>query len=713
MDDLYANGVTTNITVILNQSTGRVKLIPMHNWHGTNNMFALATDSYSYVASNRVMLTVDAVFHPSDLDHDGIPDVNDSDDDNDGVNDTFDTLTGNVSYISSNLNSLNLTVNNSNNITSPHGVLNAVLFNGTTPLVNFTWNFTNSSKLKLQNVSVTWGMTSYGYVIVRGIPLNGTSFNKTITLPRVNSSMGYICIKDAEVSSISQVSSGCTASDEVILSCPGTSGNYTCTNTSTLIYVSGLKHSAVVQRASYCGDGTCDSDESCSSCSTDCGACPSYSSGGGGGGGGGSTSLGYVSLNLGANEIKSASFNSEITKVSIASPSPHSNVHLSVSSSVSSVPVLPPGVRAYAIYDVSSTLPNAEISYIEFSFRVDKSWLTNKGLYSSDIFLYHYTTSWEKIIPLVIGEDNNYVYYSANPPSLSLFMIGGEQEQVYTPETSFTPSGTCYDGVMNGNELGVDCGGRCAPCKKESSTGQPETHKEKPPVKETPTPVEKKEEPVKKKESVVKGKNNHAPLIIGIVIILLAGLLIGASSLKSRGSRGNSTVENTNLPEPSNELERFIINMIKKGRGKEEIAGLLMKGGWKDKHFRETLDRIFALKEAGSSDNSITQKDAFIDEELKLPDEEINGIRSFGEECRGRGGTVHIIATASADEYKGINASLDGSEEEKNAYNECLKIAKKRARYLESLLPNHDESEYFVESKKGREGRYYIIRCRD
>lgn len=42
----------------------------------------------------------------------------------------------------------------------------------------------------------------------------------------------------------------------------------------------------------YCGDGTCNSDETCSSCSDDCGACapaPSGgSSGGGGGGGGGS-----------------------------------------------------------------------------------------------------------------------------------------------------------------------------------------------------------------------------------------------------------------------------------------------------------------------------------------------------------------------------------------------------------------------------------------
>ncbi|MCK4589631.1 MAG: FG-GAP repeat protein [Nanoarchaeota archaeon] len=36
----------------------------------------------------------------------------------------------------------------------------------------------------------------------------------------------------------------------------------------------------------YCGDGTCDATESCSSCSADCGTCPPAPTGGGGGGGG-------------------------------------------------------------------------------------------------------------------------------------------------------------------------------------------------------------------------------------------------------------------------------------------------------------------------------------------------------------------------------------------------------------------------------------------
>jgi len=52
--------------------------------------------------------------------------------------------------------------------------------------------------------------------------------------------------------------------------------------------------------APRCGDGTCNSGESCSSCSSDCGQCPSSSSsssGGGGGGGGGGSSASTIRTN--------------------------------------------------------------------------------------------------------------------------------------------------------------------------------------------------------------------------------------------------------------------------------------------------------------------------------------------------------------------------------------------------------------------------------
>ncbi|HOW37143.1 MAG TPA: hypothetical protein PLK34_02755, partial [Candidatus Pacearchaeota archaeon] len=56
----------------------------------------------------------------------------------------------------------------------------------------------------------------------------------------------------------------------------------------------------------YCGDGTCNNGETCSTCSNDCGTCPSSgenenNAGGGGGGGGGGSSSGSTSISVSGN----------------------------------------------------------------------------------------------------------------------------------------------------------------------------------------------------------------------------------------------------------------------------------------------------------------------------------------------------------------------------------------------------------------------------
>jgi C1A family cysteine protease len=54
--------------------------------------------------------------------------------------------------------------------------------------------------------------------------------------------------------------------------------------------LNGCINNSAIENVSFCGDGTCDNNEDCSSCALDCGVCPvpiSAPSGGGGGGGGG------------------------------------------------------------------------------------------------------------------------------------------------------------------------------------------------------------------------------------------------------------------------------------------------------------------------------------------------------------------------------------------------------------------------------------------
>jgi hypothetical protein len=63
---------------------------------------------------------------------------------------------------------------------------------------------------------------------------------------------------------------------------------YKCNDTSGNINSASTTHTFSVLAAPYCGDGSCNNGETCSSCSADCGSCSGGGSHGGGGGGGGS-----------------------------------------------------------------------------------------------------------------------------------------------------------------------------------------------------------------------------------------------------------------------------------------------------------------------------------------------------------------------------------------------------------------------------------------
>ena len=79
---------------------------------------------------------------------------------------------------------------------------------------------------------------------------------------------------------------------------PATGGTYVLTGTITIPLGSTFKNlsnkkasvniivaNGVVVPSPFCGDGSCNNSETCSSCPSDCGSCPVISSGGGGGGG--------------------------------------------------------------------------------------------------------------------------------------------------------------------------------------------------------------------------------------------------------------------------------------------------------------------------------------------------------------------------------------------------------------------------------------------
>ncbi len=219
-----------------------------------------------------------------DTDGDGIPDDEDTDKDNDGIDDTIDFLKGNVSNINNNFANMTLFIDSDFNISKAFNGTKKIEFrNGDRKLLEFDFNFSNNTQLDFTNLSVLNASNStIGAAIVKGIDLSQSGFKKTLLVEKIDSNLNGICIKDAEIDWIDNISSSCNSANEYKIECDGTSQNgYTCTYNSTIdsYQVSGLSHSGVIQYSYTKPASGGDSNNQDSSSSV---------GGGGGGGGGGS-----------------------------------------------------------------------------------------------------------------------------------------------------------------------------------------------------------------------------------------------------------------------------------------------------------------------------------------------------------------------------------------------------------------------------------------
>lgn len=238
-----------------------------------------------------------------------------------------------------------------------------------------------------------------------------------------------------------------------------------CGSQSFRIFANDTSNAGVTNTTSYsvtgcCGDSSCSSGESCSSCSTDCGSCSSSSgssssttssSGGGGGGGGTSKTT--------SNEVKASAPSIEEeapTKVTetIAEASPESPISFEVHSEnipISMIDILvsnvltnievsvealdekpatiesPTGSIYQYIEITTNNITDTEIESAELEFFIPKIWIEENSINKETIVLLRYHDTWGELPTEFVKETTENVYYTATTEGFSYFAISGEE----------------------------------------------------------------------------------------------------------------------------------------------------------------------------------------------------------------------------------------------------------------------------------------------
>ena len=200
-----------------------------------------------------------------------------TDRDSDGIPDDIDKLIGSKGNVSNNFADLSILINNSDNLFgSFNGIKNVKFKDGDKEIVNFDFDF-DSGVLNLFELKIDKQSNSEGSIIIKGMP---SGVVKTAYIDKLKTNSNSVCIKDAEISLITEISANCDGENEFKVNCPGTNGNYICSVEESRFKISGLSHSGV--KEFYIAPVVTTPPAS------------SSSSGGGGGGGSGSATTNII-----------------------------------------------------------------------------------------------------------------------------------------------------------------------------------------------------------------------------------------------------------------------------------------------------------------------------------------------------------------------------------------------------------------------------------
>lgn len=462
-----ADSVSANFTWLTNLTSS-----------GVFQMEFNVTDGYNSDTESFNVTVIDS----NDFDGDGIPDIYDDDDDNDGIPDGEDSILGNITSLVVNtaaLSVLNVTINGTDNYSM---VLSVPVFvnitNGSRSLAAFVWNFSASTISLNQTFEVENASSTGGYMLVKGLSLPSGQ-TKNVTVSNINDNINSVCIRDAEINSIGDVSASCDQANETLLECPGSSGQYSCAlaDSDTLYSVSGLAFSGVIEQCrdadgdSYgvgCAAGA-DCDDGDSSRNKDCSAASVASSGGGGGGGGGggsakavvsdSVSRFFKMIEKGAvAEFKTGKQHFSIQKIRFTALSQLKSVTLEVEK-INSSQAPSELDNAFHYFKISADFGNDLIDNVVFDFRVDKSWFVSGSLDKDSVLMQRNANGrWVALPTSFAGEGNVFYNYTSTSPGFSYFAVTAKPLPPVIEkkaEENVSVSVTNISGQINVSETGV------------------------------------------------------------------------------------------------------------------------------------------------------------------------------------------------------------------------------------------------------------------
>jgi PGF-pre-PGF domain-containing protein len=199
-------------------------------------------------------------------------------------------------------------------------------------------------------------------------------------------------------------------------------------------------HNVCRSASTYCGDGYCDSGESCSADNSAClsgyactSGCVATAAAAVTGGVTAVTETKTI-LSITAGESGTVTFEKEdelgVQVITIKVKNDVSNVKVSVTKETArpaEVAEAPSGtVHSYLTVTVAN-VANKDIESATIKFKVSKSWISSNGIDKNTITLNRYNNGWEKLPTTIASEDDGYVYFEAVTTGFSVFAITGEK----------------------------------------------------------------------------------------------------------------------------------------------------------------------------------------------------------------------------------------------------------------------------------------------